>query len=88
MTICHQTIEFTQIEFDILVMLAKNKDRAFSREHIVERVWGYDFEGDSRVVDTHVKNIREKVTKAGLSYNPIQTVWGIGYKFHIPGTIQ
>ncbi|MFD2617966.1 response regulator transcription factor [Terrilactibacillus laevilacticus] len=87
-TICHQTIEFTQIEFDILVMLAKNKDRAFSREHIVERVWGYDFEGDSRVVDTHVKNIREKITKAGLSYNPIQTVWGIGYKFHIPGTIQ
>ncbi|MNW57710.1 Transcriptional regulatory protein SrrA [compost metagenome] len=78
-------VDFTQKEFDLFATLAKSQQRAFSREELVELIWGYSYEGDSRVVDTHVKNIRDKVRKAGLSYNPIQTVWGVGYKFNGTG---
>ncbi|MBQ4900991.1 response regulator transcription factor [Paenibacillus sp. Marseille-P2973] len=74
-------VDFTPKEFDLLVALAESGKRAFPREELVERVWGNDYFGDPRVVDTHVKNIREKTSKAGLEYNPIQTIWGIGYKF-------
>ncbi|WP_202903337.1 response regulator transcription factor [Gorillibacterium massiliense] len=80
--ICDRNVDFTHKEFDLLAVMAENKLRAFSREDLVERIWGCDYQGESRVVDTHVKNIREKAQKAGLAYNPIQTVWGIGYKFH------
>lgn len=78
-------VELTQKEFDLFVMLAENEQRAFSREALVEALWGHDYMGESRVVDTHVKNIREKLQRAGLSYNPIQTVWGVGYKFYSAG---
>lgn len=81
----NQPVDFTQKEFDLLLTLAQNKHRAFSREELVERLWGHDYQGESRVIDTHVKNIREKAHKAGLSYNPVQTVWGIGYKFNHAG---
>ncbi|MBY3621384.1 DNA-binding response regulator [Paenibacillus sp. VTT E-133280] len=74
-------VDFTQKEFDLLMMLAQSKQRAFTREELVERVWGHDYEGEIRVVDTHIKNIREKLHRAGMSYNPIQTLWGVGYKF-------
>jgi two-component system response regulator ResD len=56
----------------------------YSREILLAQVWGDDYFGDFRTVDTHVKNVREKIRKAGLSYNPIQTVWGVGYKFKEP----
>ncbi|HEY0828286.1 MAG TPA: response regulator transcription factor [Bacilli bacterium] len=74
-------VDFTQKEFDLLYVLADQSKRAFTREVLLEQIWGQDFFGDSRTVDTHVKNIREKTRKAGLLYNPIQTVWGVGYKF-------
>jgi two-component system, OmpR family, response regulator ResD len=80
-----QPVDLTQKEFDLFLLLAKNPQRAFSREKLVETLWGYDYIGESRVVDTHIKNIREKIQRAGLSYNPIQTVWGVGYKFAAPG---
>lgn len=82
-----QPVEFTQKEFDLLLTLAQNSHRAFSREELVETIWGHDYHGESRVIDTHVKNIREKATKAGLSYNPLHTVWGIGYKFNLAGDL-
>ncbi|KGE20890.1 response regulator transcription factor [Paenibacillus wynnii] len=82
------TIDFTQKEFDLLVVLAQSSQRAFTREELVERLWGHDYEGEIRVVDTHIKNIREKLQRAGMSYNPIQTVWGVGYKFHVSGEIE
>lgn len=80
-----QPVELTQKEFDLFLLLAKNPQRAFARDILVENLWGHDYFGDPRVVDTHVKNIREKIQRAGLPYNPIQTVWGVGYKFHMPG---
>ncbi|MEW9668056.1 response regulator transcription factor [Ammoniphilus sp. 3BR4] len=70
----------TPKEFDLLFMLAKNPNKAFNREILLEQIWGSDFYGDTRTVDQHVKNIRDKVKKAGCSFNPIQTVWGLGYK--------
>ena len=74
-------VEFTPKEFELLLVLAEQPRRAFERETLLQKVWGSDYFGDFRTVDTHVKNIREKVRKAGLSYNPIQTIWGVGYKF-------
>lgn len=77
-------VDLTQKEFDLFAALAQNRRRAFSRESLVENVWGLGYLGESRVVDTHVKNIRDKVQRAGLGYNPIQTIWGVGYKFFAP----
>jgi two-component system response regulator ResD len=76
-----QFVDLTPKEFELLVILATNQGRALSREILLENVWGHDFYGDNRTVDTHVKNIREKLRQAGLSAVPIQTVWGVGYKF-------
>ncbi|GAA0135191.1 response regulator transcription factor [Paenibacillus sp. YSY-4.3] len=78
-------IDFTPKEFDLLLYLAQNNQRTFEREGLVERLWGYEYTGDTRVVDTHIKNIREKLQRAGLGYDPIQTVWGVGYKFAAQG---
>lgn len=78
-------LELTQKEFDLFDTLAMNNGRVLSREQLIEKIWGFDFEGDARVVDIHVKNIREKLKKAGLHYSPIQTAWGIGYKFNPEG---
>ncbi|MGZ9585181.1 response regulator transcription factor [Paenibacillus marinisediminis] len=80
-----ECIDFTPKEFDLLLHLAQNNHRTFEREELVERLWGYDYSGDARVVDTHIKNIREKMQRAELGYDPIQTVWGVGYKFLAQG---
>lgn len=77
-----QTVELTQKEFDLFCLLAEHPKRAYSREMLLDIVWGTDYFGDIRSIDTHIKNIREKLQKAGLSYNPVQTVWGVGYKFN------
>ncbi len=76
----------TPIEFDILRLLAEYPNRTFPREEMLERVWGIDYFGDTRTVDSHIKNIREKLRHAGLVNDPIQTVWGIGYKFEGDGS--
>lgn len=78
-------MDFTPKEFDVLLYLAQHPQRTFAREELVERLWGYEYTGDARVVDTHIKNIREKLQRAGLGYDPIQTVWGVGYKFSAQG---
>lgn len=71
-------IALTPKEFDLLYFLAKNPGRVFTREQLMETVWGYDFYGDLRTVDTHVKKVREKLQ---AERNYIATVWGVGYKF-------
>ncbi|QDY82396.1 response regulator transcription factor [Paenibacillus polymyxa] len=79
--VLNENIDLTQKEYDILELLAQHPQRTFERDAIVERLWGNDFLGENRVIDTHIKNIREKLQFAELSYNPIKTVWGIGYKW-------
>ncbi|MBE6067708.1 MAG: response regulator transcription factor [Clostridium lundense] len=68
-------------EFELLHYLASNKNRVFTREQLLCEVWGYDYPGDSRTVDVHVKRLREKL-QGGSNWN-IETVWGVGYKFEV-----
>ncbi|RKN86204.1 response regulator transcription factor [Paenibacillus ginsengarvi] len=70
---------FRPKEFDLLVHLAKSPGTVFSREQLLEQVWGYDFYGDIRTVDVHIKKLRERL--ADLRNGYIHTVWGVGYKF-------
>ena len=73
-----EDVSLTPKEFDLLVFLASNKGIALSREKILQKVWNYDYFGEDRTVDTHVKMLRGHLGKC-RSY--IATVWGIGYKF-------
>ncbi|WP_043932223.1 response regulator transcription factor [Bacillus sp. EB01] len=69
----------TPKEFDLLSFLATNPRQVFTRDQLLERVWGYQFYGDERTVDVHIKRLRKKV---GTSAQPFfHTVWGVGYKF-------
>lgn len=68
-------------EFELLYFLALNKNKVFTREQLLCEVWGYDYPGDSRTVDVHIKRLREKLQGAG-SWQ-IETVWGVGYKFEV-----
>ncbi len=69
-------------ELELLFFLASNPNRVFTREQLLENVWGYDFYGESRTVDVHVKRIREKIENPDREVNwSIKTVWSVGYKF-------
>lgn len=68
-------------EFELLYYLASNKNKVFTREQLLCEVWGYDYPGDSRTVDVHVKRLREKLSR-GDEWQ-IETVWGVGYKFEV-----
>lgn len=69
-------------ELELLFFLASNPNRVFTREQLLENVWGYDFYGESRTVDVHIKRIREKIETPNHNTNwNIRTVWSVGYKF-------
>lgn len=71
-------------ELELLFFLASNPNRVYTREQLLENVWGYDFYGESRTVDVHVKRIREKIEKPDREQNwSIKTVWSKGYKFEV-----
>ncbi|MBI2874409.1 MAG: response regulator transcription factor [Firmicutes bacterium] len=74
-------VQLTATEFDLLYFLARNQGRVFTRDELLSKVWGYDYPGDSRTVDAHVKTIRAKVESAGGRRDWIQTVWGVGYRW-------
>ncbi|QSO53095.1 response regulator transcription factor [Alicyclobacillus curvatus] len=76
-------IALTPKEFEMLVLLSRRPGRTFTREEILERVWNYEYEGEPRTVDSHVKNLREKLRDAGIIRDPLKTVWGVGYKFEV-----
>ncbi|HPZ81258.1 MAG TPA: response regulator transcription factor [Candidatus Atribacteria bacterium] len=73
-------INLTPKEFELLWFLVNHPRRVYTREQLLEYVWGYDFAGDTRTVDTHIKRLREKLTEGGIA-SSIKTVWGYGYKF-------
>ncbi|MEH7107269.1 response regulator transcription factor [Bacillus sp. JJ1764] len=75
-----QKINLTQTEFDILKILIEHKGQVLSREQLVELIWGIEFMGEDRTVDSHIKNLRDKLKWSGIEQQPIKTVWGIGYK--------
>jgi len=76
-------VNLTPKEFEILVLFVKRPGRTFAREQLLDLVWGAEYDGDSRTVDTHIKNMREKLRSAGIETDPIATVWGVGYKFEV-----
>lgn len=75
-----EEISLTPKEFDLLIFLCKNPEQVFKREQLLNKVWGYDFMGDTRTVDTHIKNLREKIDYCNKH---IKTVWGVGYKMQM-----
>lgn len=75
-------IEIPPKELELLYYLASNPNRVFTREQLLEEVWGFDYFGDSRTVDVHIKRLREKLE--GVEGNwQLKTVWGVGYKFEV-----
>ncbi|WP_458121961.1 response regulator transcription factor [Paenibacillus sp. Z6-24] len=78
-------ISLTPKEYELLHFLASSPDKVFSREELLKDVWNYEFFGDLRTVDTHVKRLREKLNKVSPdSAAMITTVWGVGYKLEVP----
>ncbi|MCG0274708.1 MAG: response regulator transcription factor [Thermosediminibacteraceae bacterium] len=73
--------DFTPKEFELLKLLASNPGKVFSREYLLENVWGYDYLGDTRTVDVHIRHLRQKIEKNSEAPQYIKTVRGIGYKF-------
>ena len=71
-------IDLSFKEFELLSFFMENKGRALSRETILNSVWNYDYFGDARTIDTHVKKLRSKMGQKG---ELIKTIWGMGYKF-------
>lgn len=77
-----EDITLTPKEYELLSFLVKNQNRVFSREQLLDKVWGYEFAGDYRTVDTHIKMLRESIKEYRKF---IVTVWGTGYKFETGG---
>ena len=75
------TLPLSPKEYDLLYFLARHPKQVFTREQLLLNVWGYDFEGDDRTVDTTVKRLRQKMANSQYSY--IHTAWGKGYKFEV-----
>ena len=71
-------LSLTKSEFDIAMLLVRNKGQVFSKEQIYEKIYGFDKDGDKSAVTEHIKNLRKKLSDAG---NVIETVWGIGYRW-------
>ncbi len=76
-------LEMPPKELELLYFLASHKNRVFTREQLLEQVWGFDFFGDSRTVDQHIKRLREKLTDSEEFGWQIKTIWGVGYKFEV-----
>lgn len=72
-------LDLTPREFELLSFMARHPKHVFSREQLIDQIWGYDFIGDGRTVDAHVKRLRKKIQTPPFTW--IHTVWGIGYKF-------
>jgi len=76
-----EKVAFRPKEFDLLMQMAKSPGIVFTREQLLEQTWGYDFFGDIRTVDVHIKKIRQKLSN--LKMDCIHTMWGVGYKFEV-----
>lgn len=80
-------VNLTKKEFEILWTLANNKNKVFSRDSILNLLWGYDYIGDNRTVDNHIKRLRAKIDEFEHDTWMISTIWGVGYKFEIKTNI-
>ena len=75
-------VALTPSEFDILALLAKSPERVFTREILMNKIWGYDYYGDGHIIDVHISALRKKI-ETNSEYHYIKTVWRVGYKFEV-----
>lgn len=78
-----EEVPLTKKEIELLWTLAKNSTKVFSRENLLDSIWGYDYFGDSRTVDSHIKRLRAKLDKYDHEGWDIKTIWGVGYRFEV-----
>ncbi|MBX6350277.1 MAG: response regulator transcription factor [Clostridia bacterium] len=83
-TVDGEAVQLAPKEFDLLAFLARHPAQVLSRDRLLERVWGWDYQGDARTVDEHVKRLRQK-TAGREGHRYIETVWGVGYRFNPDG---
>lgn len=81
-TVESERVDLSYKEFELLSYFIENQGIALSREKILNHVWNFDYFGDARTIDTHVKKLRSKLGKCG---GYIKTIWGMGYKFEVNG---
>jgi len=79
---CGRLLELPPKELELLYFLASHPNRVFTREQLLEQIWGFEYYGDSRTVDVHIKRLREKLNQHEDIWQ-IKTVWGVGYKFEV-----
>ncbi len=77
------SVTLTKKEIELLWVMATNKNRVFTRDNLLDSVWGYDYYGDNRTVDSHIKRLRAKLDKYPHPGWQIKTIWGMGYKFEV-----
>ena len=81
--ISDENVSLTKKEIELLWLLSTNRNKVFTRENLLDSIWGYDYFGDSRTVDSHIKRLRAKLDNYEHETWNIKTIWGIGYKFDI-----
>ncbi|EUJ43153.1 response regulator transcription factor [Listeria riparia] len=82
-TVDGQELELTIKEFDLLWLLASENKRVFSKSELIERIWGYEYDGDANTINVHIHHLREKLQVNSTETIFIKTVWGLGYKFEL-----
>lgn len=82
-TVNNQSIDLTAKEFELLWFLASNHGKVYTREMLLDKIWGYDYFGDARAVDSQIKRLRKKLESVKDSRSYVHTVWGVGYKFEV-----
>ena len=82
LTVNGKKVDTPPKEMELLYYLASSPNRVYTRNQLLDEVWGFDYFGDSRTVDVHVKRLREKLEGVSESWN-LKTVWGVGYKFEV-----
>ena len=85
MEVSGRVIELTAKEFDLLLALARAPEQVLTREALLNKVWGFDYLGDSRTVDVHIGTLRKKIEPDPATPRFIKTVWAVGYKFDPSG---
>ena len=81
-TVAGRRVTLTYKEFQLLVLLASNPGRVYTREALLSQIWGYDYLGGTRTVDVHIRRLRSKVESPGRSF--VETIWNVGYRFKAP----
>ncbi|MBV8171625.1 MAG: response regulator transcription factor [Candidatus Eremiobacteraeota bacterium] len=83
-SVAGRQIKLKPREFDLLLMFVRNEGRVFTRDQLIESIWGFDYEGDPRTVDVHIRRLRRALGESASALGHLQTVHGVGYKFSAP----